>query len=116
MSLQFHSLCIPVKGFLRTAIYDLQFGRFYFAGNEIWDAIKKENNRHPLQDSGLAGDVLMLQPEKQVLPFSKPEFDYPSSITNAIIEIGNTTDFNKLTDELQKNFCYNIQIVASNPG
>jgi SPASM domain peptide maturase of grasp-with-spasm system len=51
-----------------------------------------------------------------VLPFSKPEFDYPSSITNAIIEIGNTTDFNKLTDELQKNFCYNIQIVASNPG
>lgn len=113
MSLQFHSLCVPVKGFLRTAIYDLQFGHFYFSGNHIWEDLKKKNISN---DSTVAPNIFLAKPESSILPLDKPEFDYPSSITNAIIEIDMASDFSKLVQELQKVFCYNLQVVISAPG
>lgn len=116
MGIQFHSLCIPVKGFFRTAIYDLQFGNFYVTNNQVWDNLIKRGDGAKIKELSFAKNIFMATADQRIYPMTKPEFDYPSSITNAIIEIDSAMDFGKLAEVLQEAFCYNIQIVACNPG
>jgi len=115
MSLQFHSLCVPVEGFLRTAIYDLQFGSFYLASNQVQKELKEKQAGMDGEWASL-GNVLMAKPVKRILPIKAPEFDYPSVISNAIAEIDAATDVEKLVGLLEQAFCYNLQLAANVPG
>ena len=112
MILKFHSQIQFVKGYLRTAIYDLQRETYDFMPNAIYDKLKsveyqtKETIESICDEDELQWLVFLLEQEyvfyipevfKDNFPALSLEFTTPSLISNAIIEVADYTKKYHLT-------------------
>ncbi len=121
--------CVKVKGACRSAIYDLQNSQYYLIPNTLFSLFNEEDvleinpndfTEEQLQVineyvSFLIDKNLIFKIEEAELPlFPKldTEWDYPSIISNAIIDIkeNSTLDWEILLQQLIEVKCYNIQI------
>ncbi len=112
MAYKFHSLCVPVNGFLRTAVYDLQTGGYEFAMREL---VRETTLRLPSPEvlSPLLAQRLIFQNNGNVKfgPLNDEPFDFPSLVSNAIVEINKDTEFRKVIDFFESVNCRSIQFI-----
>lgn len=109
MDFSFYSLSIPVEGFLRTAVYDLQRNDYFFVNNGVRKMID-DAKRTPIINLLLKERAIFEKPKQlQFVPISAEEYDYPSLISNAIIEVDGHKTIGKLLEQLDTVQCYNIQ-------
>lgn len=118
-----------VKGFTRTMVCDLNRKKWFFIGNDYHDVILKFKSKKIEEVANEIGvesiDQLMsfiasfiendfaeLVDDIKHFPSMKLEFDAPSLITNAIIDIDEKRkmNFDKLSDELDRLNCKFLQI------
>ena len=123
--------CIPVKGSRRSAIYDLQNLEYFLIPNELY-VIIESYKQLPVQqirekyekknwnildeyfqfliDNELA--VLVEKEDIALFPMLSMEWDYPGTISNAILDIGTWTyDYlKKVIFELDQIGCFNLQV------
>lgn len=107
----FYSLSVPVEGFLRTAVYDLQANDYFFVHNGVQDMITNTDLSETIQQL-ISERAIFEKPSRvQVKFISAEEYDYPSSITNAIIEVDGNKSIDDLLNHLEMLKCYNVQWV-----
>ena len=122
--------CIAVKGHTRTLIHDLSRRQMYFIDNSYYP-ILGVFREHPI------GDIMQMIEEDDQTEFEKfiayilnnnlgtlvddiklfpplsTEWDHPSTVTNAIVDIRDEFhDFEKIFSELEELGCYYLQIRA----
>jgi SPASM domain peptide maturase of grasp-with-spasm system len=121
--------CIPVKGALRSVLYDLQLNRYRFIPNLLYDilidnpkqkvkAIKKRYKGQFNKGIDLFFDQLTKENfgfySESVDNFPKLDlaWESPLKITNSIIDIGETTSYDhlKVLNQLSKINCEGLQI------
>jgi SPASM domain peptide maturase of grasp-with-spasm system len=124
---KFYSNCIPVKGYSRSIIYDLQNETYFLIPNSLYFLIKDgviDLNIHDYKDSEkeiIKEYIEYLEQNNLIFKISSNELDlfpkldlewnYPSTISNAIIDIKNNwLDWQKIINELIELQCYHIQI------
>ncbi len=99
--------CIPVKGYKRSLIYDLQFTEVFEIPNILYQilidaeklSIAKLESKYSTNKSGIRAYFKMLADhnvgfytnEISVFPKLNLEWDYPATITNSILEISKIT-------------------------
>lgn len=114
MAYSFYNTCIPVSGFIRSAIYDFQLNDFYFTLKDINKVLKRMVDE----------DIISTLIEKRTVFFDavkdrtlknnfEQEFDYPAHITNAIIELDSIENIKYIFKLLEILNCYNVQFVFS---
>lgn len=121
--------CIPVRGYTRTLICDLQRRKSMFVDNSYYELLRE------LASHRIGEVVDMLDGEEDIVEFRKflqyclnrelgtfvddislfPAldtcWDHPSAITNSLIDIRDEIhDFNKLFSELNELNCYYVQL------
>lgn len=128
------STCVPVKGVRRSIVYDLQRETFDFIPNELYSILVKfSGNRissvyeqFPKADHETIKEyfefllakeyIYLFDKEEEVKYFPKIEYewDYPSVISNSIIDIGekdiSIACYRRFLDQLESLGCYYIQI------
>ncbi len=112
MVYQFHSLCVPVGGFFRTAIYDLQFGCFYLCEHSVNNSLR--GNSDELLISRLKANNLVYSGNgkgAQLKSISVNDYSYPGLISNLIVEVKTAVDFELIFRIVNECLCYNLQIV-----
>lgn len=132
MILKIFANCIPVKGFSQSIICDLQRNVSYFIPNELYefiillekyhiDEIKQNRSTEECQvfDQYIDfllnhefGHLVYNQEEADLFPKLNTEWDYPSVISNAIIDIDKNSDidFHLVFQELESLGCRSIQV------
>ncbi|MCH2231362.1 MAG: grasp-with-spasm system SPASM domain peptide maturase [Crocinitomicaceae bacterium] len=103
------SLCIPVKGAIRSAIYDLQRNEFKFIPNTLYSILEEYNGKtieevlENFSDEDdketvreyfnflVENDYIFFcdKDELELFPDLEKEYNFPGTISNAIIDIGN---------------------------
>lgn len=121
--------CIPVRGYTRTMICDLQRGKMMFVDNSYYDLLRE------LASHRISEVIEMLDDEEDIVEFRKflqycvnrelgtfvddidlfpgldTSWNHPSAIVNSLIDIRDELhDFNKIFSELDELSCYYIQI------
>src|SRR4030095_418953 len=107
----FYSLSIPVEGFLRTSVYDLQTNDYFFVNNGIQEMITNTEESEVIQQLIKERAIFEKPGQIQVNSISAEEYDYPSLITNAIIEVDGSRTITELLNRLEMVNCYNVQWV-----
>ncbi len=135
--------CKPVKGAKRSVIYDLQKNTFDFIPNDLFHLIEKYSGKivsqiysdYPIHEHPVIDEyfefllekeyIFMLdrQSESDCFPKMNMEWDIPSIITNAIIDINkysseniSCTFYEKLLNDLTDLGCSYIQLrIFENP-
>jgi SPASM domain peptide maturase of grasp-with-spasm system len=122
-----YSCCFPVKGYYRNLIVDIQRNNLVFVSNQMFRWLKM--TKKIKKDISFADEIFDEYNTLNELEFFKNftidistrikpislEFDYPSKISNAIIEVNDIT-INKLQDLIQilNSFgCYDICFVIN---
>jgi len=107
----FYSLSIPIEGFLRTAVYDLQTNDYFFVNNGIQEMVINTEESETIQQ--LIKERAIFEKPRQVAvsPISIEEYDYPSLVSNAIIEVDGSSTITELLNRLEMVNCYNVQWV-----
>ena len=123
--------CIPVKGFRRSVIADLNRHQLFYIPNKLYQILTRGKNRtwsdlmEKYGDDNL--DTLtyyfdFLLQNELIFPFNKEElahfpslslqWDFPSDCSNAILDIGHSSncDVAKAIAKLDKISCYHLQI------
>jgi len=127
--LYFFANCFPVRGHTRTMICDIQRRRLFFVDNSYYELINALNENtigevidmlEGEDDYGefdkfvrflLKNDLGEFVDDLSLFPRIQPDWDHPSPITNAIIDIRDKPhDFQKIFNELDDLNCYYIQI------
>ena len=107
----FYSLNIPVEGFLRTAVYDLQTNDYFFVPNGISEMIVNTEGSETI-DQLMQERALFEKPAMvTAAPISAEKYDYPSLVTNAIIEVDGKKTISGLLKHMEMLMCYNVQWV-----
>lgn len=121
--------CIPVKGFARSVICDLQNSGFTFIPNSLYEILQKYDGRY-LEDVKKEYDLRYAKIIDQYFDFLEEnnfifwtdsidnfpeldlEWDYPSKITNAIIDYSSSSNFSiiNIMDRFNQLGVKNIQI------
>ncbi|HNL82395.1 MAG TPA: grasp-with-spasm system SPASM domain peptide maturase, partial [Chitinophagaceae bacterium] len=122
--------CILVKGYCRSLIYDLQFSEVFEIPNILYDILKESNSftikdlkkKYPDYSKGIGAYFKLLQDNNMgfytdqinTYPELNLEWDYPSKITNSIIEISNVTikKFNQIIHELDSLNCEALELIS----
>lgn len=124
-----YASCIPVKGAMRSVIYDLERNRFDLIPNILYHLLKEKNKRikkkilskipEDIQDEYfdfLVGKDYLI-PERCAEEIDlKPidlSWEYPAKINNAIIFLNDLSDYLKkeLLDQFEDNGCCHYQII-----
>lgn len=125
------SNCIPVKGAARSIVCDLQNQKYYFIPNNFYTILKEDLDKklHQIYDNyGESNEMILdeyfsflienklgfIDDEPNLFPKLNLDWDFPSTITNAQIDIDNKT-YNKITfikiiSELSSMNCQCIEI------
>ncbi len=133
-----YACCIPVKGFGRSIIYDLNRSVFTYIPNSLFEIMKEHQGQTVAQikqsvepyywdildkyfDFLLQNEFILLANAKEELnlfPALELSYQSPSSISNAIIQIKETVTINlpHLIEELSVLGCRAIQIVFYGEG
>ncbi|MCW3465788.1 grasp-with-spasm system SPASM domain peptide maturase [Chitinophaga nivalis] len=126
--------CFPVKGHTRTALYDISRKHSYFFDNCFYELLQE------LKDKSIGEVAAMLPAAEDVAEFEKfiqylqqqelativddlsvfppmsLEWDHPSEITNALIDVREKMhNFQQLFEELETLNCQHIQIRSYRP-
>lgn len=131
-NLKFFECCIPVKGYARSIIYDLNRYDYDFIPNHLYDFLinndkkivdleRYEKSERELMisyiDFLLNKDYIFFCEENEI-PFFKPlslEWDFPSTIVAVVAEIGNEwTDDEQvlLLNRLREVNCLHLQLYS----
>jgi SPASM domain peptide maturase of grasp-with-spasm system len=123
--------CIPVKGATRSLICDLQLGRYFYVPNSLLEILKstkeirlleilnsyEDNDRVIVEsyfDFLVDNNLGFLDTDPKSFPDLSLEWDFPSEITNSIVDIEpakiNTIDYKKIFKELDDLNCICMQI------
>nr|WP_321354511.1 grasp-with-spasm system SPASM domain peptide maturase [uncultured Draconibacterium sp.] len=124
-----YASCIPVKGAMRSVIYDLERNRFDLIPNILYHLLKEKNkekkaeilNKIPedVQDEYfefLNGKDYLLSErcaEDSCLTPLDLSWDYPAKITNAVLFLNDISDYlsKDLLDQFEDNGCCHYQII-----
>ena len=123
--------CIPVRGFRRSVIADLNRHQLFYIPNKLYQILTREKNRtwsdlmEKYGDDNLEALTsyfdFLLQNEL-VFPFKKEElvhfpslylqWDFPSDCSNAILDIGHPSNYDvaKAITQLDEISCFHTQI------
>ncbi|MCC6180269.1 MAG: grasp-with-spasm system SPASM domain peptide maturase [Bacteroidia bacterium] len=124
--------CFPIKGFLRTAIYDLPKATYEFVPNAVHDFLRllsqksfsqiyrntTEENKTYLSEYFqycLEKEYILEIPNeinKKHFPKLNLNFEFPSIISNLVIRVNKDLDFEKIKDILVSLKCFNIQLIT----
>ncbi len=121
------SNCVPVKGYNRTAIYDLQRYRYILTSNFFSDLLSKSKNKLSIDniesdlknylDELVEDEWGMLIDKKAASIFSDfdLQWDHYSTVTNSQIDFYNNTNdisnfFEVIIPQLEKLICKHLQI------
>lgn len=125
--------CVPVKGASRSIICDLQKGGYYYIPNDLYHLLlgikgKRVEEIYSLYDSSewpILDEYFDFLHEKKLgffdleednFPSLNMEWDFPATISNAILDLDETTfkaiDYKKFFDELCILGCRCLQIRA----
>lgn len=121
------SNCIPVKGYNRTAIYDLQRYRYILASNFFADLLIENKAKVPINDiepdlkdylDELIEDewgILIDEATANIFPSFNLQWDHYSTITNSQIDFYNSTEdisnfFRIVIPQLEELICKHLQI------
>ena len=126
-----YSNCMPVKGAARSLVCDLQNEKYYFIPNNFYTILKEDLDKklHQIYDNyGKSNEMILdeyfsflienklgfVDDEPNLFPKLNLDWDFPSTITNAQIDIDNNT-YNKITfikiiSELSSMNCQCIEI------
>ncbi|MCW3071895.1 MAG: hypothetical protein JWO44_1785, partial [Bacteroidetes bacterium] len=121
------SNCVTVKGFLRSAIYDLQRNRYILVPNSFSDLMQSNNNKIPLSDcnpdfksylDGLVEDnwgVYTTKKAADQFPALSLYWDHFATVTNAQIDLHKENDeirffFKKTLPQFEELICKDYQI------
>lgn len=121
--------CIPVKGVRRSSICDLHRNDIYYIPNDLYhilteyrdltlDEIKerfKKGNISVVEeyfDFLLTNDIGFWTSEAERFPDMSTEWDEPSIITNAIIDVNctSTHDYQSIIDQFEQVGCKHLQL------
>jgi SPASM domain peptide maturase of grasp-with-spasm system len=125
-----YSNCIPVKGAKRSIICDLQYGRYLFIPNTLYEILLLVNKNYSINsikktfsntlDVGISSYFNFLVEEEWGFYTSTPNnfpkldltWENPSEITNAIIDCNSKSnlDFRKIFKGLEDLGCETIQV------
>jgi SPASM domain peptide maturase of grasp-with-spasm system len=122
-----YSNCIPVKGYNRSAIYDIQRVRYVLIDNAFADLLIKYDNKLPLNKAVLAYknfiDELTVNEWGQytskeiskLFPSINLEWMHPAKITNALVDFIYDSDrihifFEKILPQFEELTCKNFEI------
>ena len=124
------SPCIPVKGSRRSAIVDINRHQLFYIPNAWYSILLKDRNRtlgeicekYGADNRNTIQEIFgLLERNEMVYPFDKEElvyfpplplqWDFPSDCSNAILEIGETTDYDVTNAIYQLNSiaCFHLQ-------
>ncbi|KMQ67431.1 hypothetical protein ACM39_13410 [Chryseobacterium sp. FH2] len=122
--------CIPVKGSINSIICDLQRGNYEFIPNDLYDILKKFDGKKNKKDikihyknqyDGIIDEYFDFLLEKEFIFFTQNpkyypkmdlDFHYPFEISNAIIDLDTTSNYNlfKVFTNLDNLNCKFLQI------
>lgn len=123
--------CIPVKGYKRSAIYDLQRLEYFLIPNQLYDIIGACKNssletvkKEFCKEGSIVFDeyiefllttqlaMLIEKEEVKDFPQISSEWEYPGIISNALLDYGYWCEgyFEKAILELNKIGCFNLQL------
>jgi SPASM domain peptide maturase of grasp-with-spasm system len=122
-----HANCIPVKGYNRSAIYDIQRVRYILVDNGLADLLIKYNNKLPLNKNTLeyknfidelVNDEWGVYTNKKIsklFPAIDLEWKHPAEITNAVIDFIYDLDyidifFKDVLPQFEALTCKNFEI------
>lgn len=126
-----YACCIPVKGYTRSLVCDVQRGGFKFIPNELYEILVDEapcdvtalKKKYPESDHGTIDEYFEYlesheygfwtnNPEK--FPAIDLSYKTPSTITNAIIDLDKHSDhdFEAIFDQLEYLGCKEVQVRA----
>jgi SPASM domain peptide maturase of grasp-with-spasm system len=122
-----HSNCIPVKGYNRAAIYDIQRVRYILVDNSFADLLIQYSNKLPLNritldyknfiDDLIANEwgVYTNKKNSKLFPPIDLEWKHPAVITNAVIDFiydSNVVDifFKDILPQFEALTCKNFEI------
>lgn len=126
---QLFACCIPVKGYARSIICDVQRNSYYFIPNSLYEiiikyegvALKTIFSGFNKEDRKIVEEYFSYLLDNELIFFSeihssfpkiKEEWIHPSKITNAIIDIGERYiefDYEKIINDLSKLGCKAIE-------
>ncbi len=115
-SLMLYSNCIPVKGYSRSVICDLQMQNYFFIPNFLYKVLTKktffEYNEIPNEyiEFLIAKNIVLETELPSLYPKLDLEFLVPSKITNVIINVGNNNITTLLKDALDELNCIAFQL------
>ena len=127
------SNCIPVKGYSRSIILDLQRQSYFLIPNTLIDLFEDDllviNEKNEYSDTEkniineyisflLENDLVFMTNKNELELFPKLNLDwnYPSTITNAVFDIkDNDLDWHNILTGLKELQCYHIQIRYFSP-
>ena len=125
------SCCVPVKGHCRSIIYDLNRHHIHFIPNSLYFIIRNNKNKtlfkiltkfNKSERRILLEYFNFLEERELIFPLEEYEmkrfpklplsWDFPSSCSNAIIDIGirSKYDFYNLINQLNDLYCFHLQI------
>jgi SPASM domain peptide maturase of grasp-with-spasm system len=118
MTYRLLSTCLPVKGHLRSVIYDLHRNDYYFVPHDI-NKILADPEREvvfepfiqKLLEAGIIFSDEINAQFDQAQGLDPDSYDFPSLITNSIIELDNTVDFEKIIVLLSDLNCFGVQFI-----
>jgi SPASM domain peptide maturase of grasp-with-spasm system len=119
--LMLYSNCIPVKGYSRSVICDLQMQNYFFIPNSLYKVLTKKKTKTFFTHNDIPNEYKQFLIEKNVVfEFGKelsnlyPRLDLnffvPSKITNVIINVGNNNITTLLKDSLDELNCIALQL------
>lgn len=126
------SNCIAVKGFSRTAIYDVQRTRYILIENDFADLLLKFGNKIPVNEfenkwkhyiDKLVGDEWGILTTKKIANLFPPlnlQWKHYAEITNAVVDISSNENeisyfFNSVLPQFEGLSCKSFQINFVNP-
>jgi hypothetical protein len=129
--LKIHAECIPVKGFNRSVICDLNRKKIYPITNDLFDILSANEGKNKSdiftkfddEDRQVLTEYIDYLEELECIHWVPPvlynnfptlnlEWEYPSLISNAIVDINEThlAKFNEIIKQLNVIQCKNLQI------
>jgi SPASM domain peptide maturase of grasp-with-spasm system len=123
--------CVPVRGYARSIIYDLQREDYDFIPNELMDFIleNKENTIRNVKNEEIINNYLEFLIEKEYAFFCEEnelelfppisfEWDFPSHLVSTVVDIGNGWSNERMDtflEQMSKVNCQHIQIFTTHP-
>lgn len=124
-----YSDCIPVKGWSKSSIYDLQMGKEYSLQLALHGLIKqaKENTidnllklhnkkyRKPILkhfDTLVKEELGFYTDDPSQFPDLPLDWDHPGTITNAILDFTGNYELNKIVKLIEKLQCEAVQLIV----